>query len=710
MPVATPIARIFAAAALLLALFFQFPPAAVAETPFDGKWSGSIEVPGSPLEFTAEFTSNDNDEISGTLSIPVQGLIDIELEGLEHEDDTLRFRLPGIPGEPSFEGVLSDPDTVEGTFSQGGAELAFSMARKDPAEEARAALEGLDTEIEQALEDFNVPGLGIAVVAGGEVVYTRGFGHRDIDEDLPMTPDTLFAIGSTTKAMTNAVLGMLADGGDFDWDEPVRTYLPAFAVEDPAVSNRITARDMVTHRTGMPRHDLLWYNNNDITRAELVDRLEHLELTADLRQRFQYNNLMYLTAGFLTEQLTGTSWEDAVRTRLFEPLGMERTNFVVAESQADPDHARPYRDNDGELEEIPFRSIERIGPAGAVNSSVNEMARWLQFNLDRGRHEGEQLIEASTLTDLHSAQITVPSAGSGGSTVPVGYAMGWFVNVYEGHRMLTHGGGIDGFTTSVMFFPDDDLGVVTFTNTSSSLGNLVARTAVDRVLGIDSDDRIAEARDRRERALSVQDEAEERRDGQRTTGTSPSHAMADYTGVYAHPGYGTLEISAASGDDALELRYNGIDAPFEHWHYDVWSGAETDGDKTFEDFKIAFRSNFDGVVDSLVAPMELTASPIEFEKQPDPKLSDPGFLQRFVGEYTDSVSEQSQRVALAGNELQLILQGQPVYTLHPRVDGRFNIGELQGFAASFDTDDDGNVVSITYYQPNGVFTSERDED
>lgn len=704
------IARIFAAAALLLAFFVHTLSAAIAETPFDGKWAGAIEVPGSTLEFTAEITSTDTGAMSGTLSIPAQALVDVELEGLESEDDTLRFRLPDIPGEPRFEGELTDPDTVEGTFSQGGAELAFSMARKDPAEEARAALEGLDTEIEQALEDFNVPGLGIAVVAGGDVVYTRGFGQRDIDDDLPMTPDTLFAIGSTTKAMTNTVLAMLADGGDFDWDEPVRTYLPAFAVEDPAISDRITARDMVTHRTGMPRHDLLWYNNNDVTRAELVDRLEHLELTADLRQRFQYNNLMYLAAGHLTEQLTGMTWEAAVRSRLLDPLGMERTNFLIAETESDPDHARPYRDNDGELEEIPFRSIERIGPAGSINSSVNEMARWLQFNLDRGRFEGEPLIEASTLADLHSAQIAVPSAGSGSSTVPVGYAMGWFVNVYEGHRMLTHGGGIDGFTTSVMFFPDDGLGVVAFTNVPSSLGNLVARTAADRVLGIDSDDRIAEARDRRERALSVQDEAEERRDAQRTTGTSPSHPMPDYTGVYAHPGYGTLEIAVASDGDALELRYNGIEAPLEHWHYDVWNGAETDGDPTFEDFKIAFHSNFDGVIDSLVAPMEPTASPIEFEKQPDPKLGDPSYLQRFVGEYTDPVSEQSQRVTLSGNELQLILQGQPVYTLHPRVDGRFNIGELQGFAVGFDTDDNDNVVSITYYQPNGVFTSERDED
>ncbi|MEE4329910.1 MAG: serine hydrolase domain-containing protein, partial [Wenzhouxiangella sp.] len=212
---------------LSLLLFFAFlvPHAAGAESPFDGEWSGAIETPGSALEIEVEFDSSD-DELAGTLSIPAQGLLDAELDGVEQDGDTIRFRIPGIPGDPSFEGALVDDETIEGTFTQGGAELAFSLSRQNAADEARLALDGLDEEIEQALEDFNVPGLGIAVVAGGEVVYARGFGYRDLDDELPMTPDTLFAIGSTTKAMTNAVLGMLADEGLMDWDEPVRGYLP----------------------------------------------------------------------------------------------------------------------------------------------------------------------------------------------------------------------------------------------------------------------------------------------------------------------------------------------------------------------------------------------------------------------------------------------------------------------------------------------------
>jgi len=300
---------------------------------------------------------------------------------------------------------------------------------------------------------------------------------------------------------------------------------------------------------------------------------------------------------------------------------------------------------------------------------------------------------------------------SGDGDVPVGYAMGWFVNVHQGHRMLSHGGGIDGFVTSVMFFPEDDLGIVAFTNSGSRLGERVARTAADRILGVEPKDRIGEALAQRERALAAQDEAEERRDAQRIEGTSPSHATDDYTGTYAHPGYGELTIERRdAARDALRLTYNGIDAPLSHWHYDVWSGDETEGDKTFENMKFAFRGNFDGVIDAVEAPLEPAAAPIVFEKQPDPRLQDPDYLQRFVGTYADPITERSEQVTLSGDELQLVLPGQPVYTLKPRVDGRFAIGDLQGFSVGFDDDGDGNVISITYYQPNGVFTSERVED
>lgn len=550
---------------------------------FDDHWEGRIEVPGQPLEIDVNLESDADGPLSGDISIPIQGIRDLDLAELLADGRTIHFKIPGIPGEPTFEGALAeDGSEITGTFRQAGNELPFELASIDTAAAARAALEGFGEVVTKAVEDFNVPGLAIAIVAGGEVAYAEGFGHRDLEGDLPMTPDSLFAIGSTAKAMTATVLAMLVDEGKLDWDEPVTQYLPGFRLADPMITARITPRDLVTHRSGLPRHDLLWYNNKDGSRAEMVARFPHLELSADLRETFQYNNLMFMTAGYLTGRLSGGTWEEAVRQRLFAPLGMERSNFSVADSQQDNDHALPYRENDDdELESVPFRSIDLIGPTGSVNSSVREMSRWLALNLSQGRADDEQLLSPATLTDVHAPHMTTTLPGPESRVSQRAYGLVWMVEVYRGHRRIAHGGGIDGFITSVMLFPDDELGLVAFNNRGSGLPSLINRTADDRILGLEPVDWIGEALERRKKGKEATEEAEKKKESVRVASTAPSHPITDYPGTYEHPGYGTLEIAAGDGDSLL-LTINGITAPLDHWHYDVWTGAETDGDPTFE--------------------------------------------------------------------------------------------------------------------------------
>ncbi len=681
-----------------------------AGRPFDGHWEGAIEVPGQPLVFDVDFLSDDHGALTGDISIPIQNLRDFDLEGLVVDGREIRFAMPGIPGDPSFEGTLDeDGDTIAGTFRQGGAELPFELSALDRAAAAKAALEGLGEVVEQAIQDFHLPGLALAVVAGGEVVYAQGFGHRDLENDLPMTPDTLFAIGSTTKAMTATVLAMLVEEGRLDWDQPLTRYLPSFRLADPMITARITPRDLVTHRSGLPRHDLLWYNHNQGSREEMVARLAHLELSADLREKFQYNNLMFMTAGYLAGKLTGGTWEEAMGARLFAPLGMERSNFSVVESQGDADHALPYRENDDDqLERIPFRPIDLIGPAGSVNSSVREMSRWLVFNLSQGRVGDEQLLNPATLADVHAPHMTVPAPSPESRVSQSAYGLGWVVEVYRGHRRIAHGGGIDGFTTSMMFFPDDDLGLVAFSNRGSGLPSLVNRTAADRILGLEPADWIADALKRRQKGEAVREEAEKKKDAVRVAGTAPSHPIADYAGTYEHPGYGTLAIVAGDGERALTLTFNGITAPLAHWHYDVWNGADTDGDPTFEDQKLLFRSDYDGQIAAVESPLEVRSAPIVFNKRPPARLFDPEVLARFAGTYADETG-QRERFELAGNVLTLHIAGQPAYTLEPQVSGRFGLRGLQGFSVGFE-EEDGKVVKAVFYQPNGVFESRRVED
>ncbi len=671
---------------------------------FDGHWRGEIKVPGNPLEIDVDLVTGEDGALTGDISIPIQGVTDMKLADVARDGDAVRFKMPGIPGDPSFDGSLSeDGAKISGTFTQGGATLSFELVRgDDPAAVARAALDGFDDFVAQAVKDWNLPGAGVAVVAGGEVIFAEGFGYRDLEHQKPMTADSLFAVGSTTKAFTATVLGMLVDDGKLDWDAPLRETLPRFRLADSLATELMTARDLVTHRSGLPRHDLLWYNDNSGTRAELVGRLAHLEATAPLRARFQYNNLMFLTAGYLTEELTGGTWEEAVRQHLLEPLGMERTTFSVDASQEDGDHALPYRENDDdELERIPFRNIDLMGPAGSINSSVNEMSRWIQFNLSGGRVDGEQMINPSTLADIHTPHM-VTGATSHRADISAGaYGLGWVIDTYRGHRRVRHGGGIDGFTTSVMLFPDDGLGIVAFGNRGSGLPSILSQHVADLVLDLEPFDWNAEGLENQRRAKEAQEEGEAKKEAKRRQGTSPSHDLAEYAGDYEHPGYGLLSI--ATSGDGLELRFNDIATPLEHWHFDVFSGGEAD-DPTFEDMRFLFRSDVDGRISAVEAPFEPTLDAIVFVKTADSRLADPDYLERFVGTY--ELPGQIASVELAGSTLVVTLPGQPQYSLQPKLDG-FVLAEVPAITIEFATGDDGNVVSMTFHQPNGVFEAKR---
>ena len=497
-----------------------------------------------------------------------------------------------------------------------------SFAYSSSSDKSLKALEGIEDVINQALKDHNLPGAGVAVVHKGQVVYAKGFGYRDLEARKPMTPNTLFAIGSTTKAMTTTVLGMLVDEGKLEWDKPLRNYLPAFRLSDPIISERITLRDLVTHRTGLPGHNLAWLNNNECTRAELIGRLAHLELNADLRERWQYNNLMFMTAGYLAGQADGGTWEEVVRKRVFEPLGMTRSNFSVTQSQQDDDFAYPYHRN----ERIPFRKLDVIGPAGAVNSSINEMTRWLLFNLNDGRVDTLQLINPATLAELQSPQMITGQSLGHPEISGFNYGMGWFINTYRGHRCVSHGGGIDGFSTALALYPDDDLGVIVFNNGEFGelrISHLIGNCISDRMLGLKRLDWLDQEKKKNPRPGVTEEETKETNKAEsKPTGkeaeipaTHPSHSLSDYAGEYCHPGYGAMKITLVN--DSLKLTFNGFVTMLEHWKYDIWSGIDTEngGSFSFKDMKFLFRTDLNGLISAVEATLEPQVEPIIFKKK-----------------------------------------------------------------------------------------------
>ena len=675
---------------------------AVSAESIEGHWEGAIEVPGTRLGVDIDLTFSEG-SWSGDISIPLQNAKDLPLEGIAVDGAAVRFTIGGIPGTPTFDGVL-DGDSISGDFSQGGQKFTFTLERAaPPTESAVRSLDGFDALVNDALDAWVVPGFAIAIVLESEVIYAKGFGFRDVENGVPVTPETLFAIGSSSKAFTTFALGTLADEGTFEWDMPVRHYLPEFELKDTTISTNITARDLVTHRSGLPRHDLLWYNNNSLTRAELVHRLRYLDANAGLREKWQYNNLMFLTAGYLLETLTNQTWEDVVRKRIFGPLGMKRSNLSVSESQQSDDFAWPYRKNDDDnLERIPFRSIDAMGPAGSINSSVNEMARWLIVHLSGGEIDGTRIINPSTLADMHTPHMVTGARSERPQLSPASYGLGWFVDTYRGHREVHHGGAIDGFIARVTLFPDDGLGIVALTNSGNALPTLLTRHAADRILGLEEINWNAEALAENAQAEQLEEESKEKKFVARRDGTAPSHPLDDYAGRYAHPGYGELIIETA--DSALTVSYNRITTPLEHWHYDVFNGGEVE-DPTYENMKFMFRMDLEGNVASVEAGMEPFVDPIVFKKAPNARLRDPAFLASLAGEYV--LGPRLVTISVKGSTLHLDVVGQPAYELEPALGDHFKLKILQGYSVQFKLDDAGRAVEAIFHQPNGVFTAKR---
>ncbi len=465
----------FLIALIMAACALAWPVALSAQTGLEGHWEGAIELPGTALQIRIDFKSA-GAAWQANIDIPQQGAQGLPLQAVRFAAPQVHFELPAGPGLAVFDGKL-EGDKVSGKFSQAGQTFPFFLERKSASAPAPAAtatptakpsLDGLDEFVTQAMKDWKVPGLAIAVVQGDKVILLKGYGYRDLEKQLPVTPNTLFAIGSITKSFTVTTLGMEMDEGKLDWDKPVRDFLPTFKMYTPALTEEMVMRDLITHRSGLPRHDLVWYSS-DFSREDLIRRLQYLEPSKPLRTKFQYNNLMFMTAGYIAGLLNNTSWEDAVSQRVFKPLGMTGTNFSERDTQNSPDFAQPYRkgrDLKAELKHIPFdpQCPDRcaMGPAGEINSNVADMSKYLLFHMNQGKLQGKQLLSENNAVQMQTLQMSIQGAPAYKELGEGSYGMGFFISSYRGHKTVEHGGNIDGFSAELSFLPADKIGVVVF--------------------------------------------------------------------------------------------------------------------------------------------------------------------------------------------------------------------------------------------------------
>ncbi|MGH9863563.1 MAG: serine hydrolase [Candidatus Acidiferrales bacterium] len=582
---------------------------------------------------------------------------------------------------------------------------AAPPAKTRPAAAAveKDALEGFDAFVAEVMKAWKVPGVAVAIVKDGQVILLKGYGYRDVEKQLPVTPQTLFAIGSITKSFTVTAMGMLVDEGKLEWDRPVREFLPEFRLNDPVASERMTPRDLVTHRSGLPRHDLLWYNAG-FTRREMVERLRYLEPSKDFRSTYQYNNLMFMTAGYLVGQRAGMSWEDFVRRRIFQPLAMTSSNFSVRDSEKSPDFAQPYEKVKEEVKLVPFRVIDEIAPAGSINSSADAMSRYLLMHSNGGQLGEQRLLSDNNSTQMQSPQMVIPGWLRFKEVGHSSYGMAFTIGTYRGLKTVAHGGAIDGFLALLTFMPQEKIGAVVLTNLGSHLAtSVLAYNIYDRLLGLQPVDWEGRFKEMERKGEESEEEAKKKGYTPRREGTTLSHAIADYAGEYEHPGYGIATVALKDG--GLELTYNNFPSPLQHFHYDVFEVKE-DPLNPLEKMKVLFSTSVNGDIDSLNVALEPNTPAIAFRRLPDRRMRERSFLEPLAGDY--ELGATTVTVTLKGeNTLMFIVPGQPPYELLPQRGLLFDLKGLTGFSIEFHKDDSGKVTELVAYQPNGTFVGKR---
>lgn len=570
-------------------------------------------------------------------------------------------------------------------------------------------LADFDAFVAAQLQRFNTPGVAVAVVKDEQVLLAKGYGLRNVERQLPMSADTVQPIASISKSFTVAALATLVRDGKLAWDAPVRDLLPAFRLHSEELTQRITVRDLVTHRSGLPRHDYAWFGS-PLSREQLVERLRFLEPSSGLRERFQYNNFMFMTAGYLGGRVAGGSWEQLVQERLFAPLGMQRSSTRLADLLALEDRGSGYAtDAGGRPKPQAYQALDAMGPTGSINSSANDMARYLLMLVGDGRFEGRTLIEPADLLAMSSPQMVLPYSAKYAELGPRQYGMGFFTGHYRGHRYIEHGGDMPGSASALWVFPAQRFGIFVSANlTGSGVRAVLPYAIADRLLGlppVDWSGRVhGEQEDRRAAAKAA---AAQRVDPQ-VAGTRPAQPLSSYVGDYEHPGYGRLSVLLSGDKDRpLRLSFNGMSSLLTHFHYEVFKVPDDPLDQ-LEQTKLQFLGNFEGDVDALQIRLEPAVAPIRFARLPDSRLQDPKLLARFVGRYL--LAGQLLDIALrADGVLTLSQPGQALRELRGLVGQRFALSGPGGVQLLFRGPSEQPARELAWLSPAGNYLARRSD-
>ncbi len=568
-------------------------------------------------------------------------------------------------------------------------------------------LKGFDPYMEKILKDWNAPGISVGIVYKNRLIHAKGYGYRDYGKKLPMTARTLMPIASNTKLFTSVAAGCLVEEGKIAWDKPVKQYIPSVEFFSQELNNTVTLRDMLSHRTGISRHDLIWYRS-DFSRKELFERLKYLEPSLPLRTGFLYNNMMYAASGYIIEQLSGKTWEEYLTAKVFKPLEMNSTVFRIDDMKKFPEFGVPYSEkrDTAMLQAIPYyEEADGVGPAGSIISNTEDISKWLIALMNRGQYNGQQVIASNAVKATLEPAMALPNTGletrGYKELINSVYGMGRWYASYRGHYLTYHGGDIDGFHSQISMMPYDSIGVVVFVigDHCGSLYNTITYNVYERLLGMDLTPWSERRLDDRKKSLAAGKEARDQSGSTKITNTKPSHSLEDFAGMYEHPAYGILNIR--HDKDQLHFDYRKINLPLNHYHYDIFDTPE---DERTGKWVVSFYTNPQGDVHQAV--MSLDEKEVTFTRKPDVSLTDMNTLRIYTGQYLLPNGAVVETQLKGDGFLYLVIPGQPPIQLIPYKKHRFKVREYSDLMFEFVMGDQV-VTAMKQVDPSGVYEFKR---
>ena len=452
--------------------------------------------------------------------------------------------------------------------------LSFLSIDLSAQSESPVDFDKMDAYFTQMVEDWDLPGASIGIVKDGKLVFSGNYGIKEVGRAERPDNNTLYAIASNSKAFTATLIGMLVEEGKLDWNDPVRKYLPSFTMYDEWVSEHITIRDILSHRSGLGTFsgDNIWYKSTK-TGAEIVDAIKHVPQAYEFRSGYGYSNLMYITAGEVVRAVTGKSWGENVKERILTPLNMNRTISALDELEHKGNHSTPHARKENKNYSIPWVDWKNVEATGGLISSIEDMSKWMIFNLNHGIHKEDTIISAATRNMIWTPHnnFTVDHTSENNLDRHFNaYGLGWSLSDYHGRLRVGHTGGYDGFITAVNLIPDENLGIVVLTNGVQSPIMAATYHALDKMLGVDgvdwSEEMLAGVHRRQERDTRIAD-----RISNRVMGTQPSLTKNKIVGDYHSDLVGKISIVEKAGDLILDFDEAPLlSAKLTHWHYDVW--------------------------------------------------------------------------------------------------------------------------------------------